>query len=62
MEMTELLIEHPAPGVQLLRLNRPHALNALSRDLLAQLGAAIAAAERDTETGAVVLTGNARDG
>ena len=33
----ELLIEWPEPGICIMRMNRPQAYNALSRDLLAQM-------------------------
>jgi enoyl-CoA hydratase len=58
--MSELLIEHPVPFVQVLRLNRPHALNALSRSLLAALGLALQAASQNDDIRVVVLTGNER--
>ncbi len=44
--------------VGLIRLNRPKALNALSRGLIADLNAALAAFEADADIGAVVLTGS----
>jgi enoyl-CoA hydratase/carnithine racemase len=53
-----LLIEAPAAGVQLIRLNRPEALNALNGKLLAELSRALDAAEADAGVGALVLTGS----
>jgi enoyl-CoA hydratase/carnithine racemase len=53
-----LLIETPAPGVQLIRLNRPEALNALNQTLLADLALAFAAADADETVGCLVLTGS----
>lgn len=53
----ELLVETPAPGIRLLRMNRPQAHNALSRALLAQLLAAVAAAA-DQVTRVLVLAGS----
>lgn len=52
----ELLRERHG-AVLLLRLNRPHARNALSPALISRLGAAIVEAESDPEVRAVVLTG-----
>ena len=43
--------------VGLIRLNRPKALNALSRGLFADLNAALAAFQTDPAIGAIVLTG-----
>jgi enoyl-CoA hydratase len=44
--------------VGLIRLNRPKALNALSRGLIADLNAALTAFEKDEAIGAIVLTGS----
>ena len=57
-----LIVERPqaAPGVTLIRLNRPEALNALNTTLLAELAQALAAAEADDGVGAIVLTGSAK--
>ncbi len=43
--------------VMLLRLNRPQALNALCRRLVAQLNSMLDQAENDARVGAIVLTG-----
>jgi enoyl-CoA hydratase len=45
-------------SVGLIRLNRPHALNALSAALMADLDAALEAFEGDPAIGAIVLTGS----
>jgi enoyl-CoA hydratase len=45
-------------NVGLIRLHRPHALNALSRGLIADLNAALAAFAADEKIGAIVLTGS----
>jgi enoyl-CoA hydratase len=45
-------------SVGLIRLNRPHALNALSAALMADLDAALEAFEADPAIGAIVLTGS----
>ncbi len=57
-----LIVEAPesAPGVALIRLNRPEALNALSTALLGELAQALAAAEADDGVGCIVLTGSAK--
>jgi enoyl-CoA hydratase len=44
--------------VGLIRLNRPHALNALSGPLIEDLNAALEAFEADAAIGAIVLTGS----
>ena len=46
--------------VGLIRLNRPQALNALSSPLIADLGAALKAFEKDPNIGAIVLTGSGK--
>jgi enoyl-CoA hydratase len=57
-----LIVESPetAPGVRLIRLNRPEALNALNTLLLAELGQALAAAQADDAIGCIVVTGSAK--
>ncbi|HEX2802092.1 MAG TPA: enoyl-CoA hydratase-related protein [Phenylobacterium sp.] len=55
-----LIVEAPQPGVTLIRLNRPQALNALNGQLLAELCAALDLAEADEGVGCVVLTGSDR--
>ena len=45
-------------NVGLVRLNRPKALNALSSDLMIELGNALTNFETDPEIGAIVITGN----
>ena len=45
-------------AVELITLNRPKALNALNSALLADLNEALAAAERESKIGAVVITGS----
>ncbi len=44
--------------VGIIRFNRPKALNALCAELIAELGAAVDAFERDDAIGALVLTGS----
>ena len=59
MTYANILVEaHGAVG--LIRLNRPQALNALSSPLIADLGAALKAFEKDPNIGAIVLTGSGK--
>ena len=60
MTYQTLLVETPADGVTLIRLNRPEALNALNSQLLSDLTAALDAAEADEGVRCVVLTGSER--
>jgi enoyl-CoA hydratase/carnithine racemase len=60
MTYQTLLVETPAAGVTLIRLNRPEALNALNGQLLGELAAALDAAEADEAVKCVVLTGSER--
>ncbi|MCJ1482495.1 hypothetical protein MMC06_002661 [Schaereria dolodes] len=53
-----LLISNPKPGVGLITLNRPKALNALSSALFVELNDALRQLDQDKETGAVVITGS----
>ncbi|HEY9558246.1 MAG TPA: enoyl-CoA hydratase-related protein, partial [Acidimicrobiales bacterium] len=56
--MTEpVLVREQRGAVLVLRLNRPDARNALSPELIGELGAGLADAEADAATRAVVLTG-----
>ena len=47
----------PRPRVALIELNRPKALNALSSPLMGELNAYLKSLDKDSEIGAVVLTG-----
>jgi enoyl-CoA hydratase len=58
MTYDTLLIETPAPGVLLIRLNRPKALNALNAQLMRELAVALAAADGDGAVRAIILTGS----
>src|SRR4051794_5009220 len=59
--MSEQLIQTERRGaVGLIRLNRPQALNALCKAMMAELAAALDAFEADAAIGAIVLTGNER--
>lgn len=55
--MTELVLTADHGAVRVLTLNRPHARNALSRDLIRACYAALIAADDDESVRAVVLTG-----
>jgi enoyl-CoA hydratase len=57
MAYDNILVERRGK-VCLIVLNRPQALNALSRGLVADLNAALDEAEADDEVGAIVLTGS----
>lgn len=59
MPYATLLVERRG-AVELIRLNRPKALNALSDELVTELGHAVDAAEADEAVGALVLTGSDR--
>jgi enoyl-CoA hydratase len=52
-----VLVREQRGAVTILRLNRPEARNALNPQLIGELGNALAAAEADVDTRAVVLTG-----
>lgn len=53
-----LLEQHPHPGVVLLRLNRPHAYNALNLQLRRSLAEAFTRLDADSSVRVVVLAGN----
>lgn len=53
-----ILVSTPRPGVGLITLNRPKALNALSSELFVELNKALKDYEDDKEIGAIVLTGS----
>jgi enoyl-CoA hydratase/carnithine racemase len=56
----ETLIVESGDGFQVIRLNRPQALNALNTAMMTELAAALDAAEADTAVRCVVLTGSDR--
>jgi len=59
--MSHLLLEKGvAPGVALIRLNRPESLNALNCALVADLTQMLLDLDQDAEVRAIVLTGNER--
>lgn len=59
--MSDLIqTERPRPGVLLVRLNRPEALNAMNTDLIEALHGVLAEVRTDSEVRALVLTGNGK--
>ncbi len=60
MAYAYLLTEITDQRVGLIRLNRPKALNALSPELMSELGDALLAFDADPNVGCLVLTGNER--
>ncbi len=58
--MSVVLVDHPAPHVTVVTLNRPEVLNALSIDLVTELADVLAAAGADNDCRVVVLTGAGR--
>jgi enoyl-CoA hydratase len=55
--MTEVLLERPAEGVAVVRLNRPEVRNALNMAVREQLAAHFAALGGDDETRCIIVTG-----
>jgi enoyl-CoA hydratase len=53
-----ILVETPAEGVGLIRMNRPKALNALNSQLTGEVFTAMEMFDRDPSIGCIVLTGN----
>lgn len=53
-----ILTSQPEPGVSLITLNRPKALNALCTPLFNELNDALLKADADGNVGAIVLTGS----
>ncbi len=55
-----VLLVEKKDGIATLTLNRPKAMNALSRELVASIGQAFTDLQADRETGVVILTGAGR--
>lgn len=53
-----ILTETPAPGVGLVRLNRPQALNALNAQIMRELFDALEAFDADDSVGCMIVTGS----
>lgn len=58
MPYETMVTETPAAGVGLVRFNRPDALNALNRQMIIDLFAALDAFEADASIGCMVVTGS----
>ncbi|MEI6759538.1 MAG: enoyl-CoA hydratase-related protein [Betaproteobacteria bacterium] len=59
--MSDLVLEErPAPGLALLRLNRPEVLNALNLQLRRDLAAAFSRLDADPQVRVIILTGSER--
>jgi enoyl-CoA hydratase len=56
----DIVVDSPKSGVQLIKLNRPEAHNALRTALLGELSHALSAAEQDDQVRVVVITGSAK--
>jgi enoyl-CoA hydratase len=56
-DSARVLVSEQRGAVQVLRLNRPEARNALSPELVSQIGLGLIQAEEDPAVRAVVLTG-----
>jgi 2-(1,2-epoxy-1,2-dihydrophenyl)acetyl-CoA isomerase len=54
------ILYHADNGVAVIRFNRPQALNAMTLDLMAELGAAFDRAAADAAVRAIILTGEGR--
>jgi enoyl-CoA hydratase len=54
---THITTSSPRSRVALIELNRPKALNALSSPLMAELNSHLQSLEKDSDVGAIVLTG-----
>jgi enoyl-CoA hydratase len=57
MSYANILLEQPEPGVRLLAVNRPKALNALNGDTLDEIAAAVAAVGQDPDARVLLVTG-----
>ena len=53
-----ILTENPVPGVGLVRLNRPQALNALNSQIMREIFDALEAFDHDETIGCMILTGS----
>jgi enoyl-CoA hydratase len=59
-EYANVLVSQPSPGVALITLNRPKALNALSAAHFKDISDAMKEADEDASVGAMILTGSGR--
>ncbi|KAJ5525824.1 enoyl-CoA hydratase [Penicillium frequentans] len=53
-----ILVSTPKPGVGMITLNRPKALNALCSPLLVELNDALSKYDTDNDVGAIIITGS----
>ncbi|MCZ7540766.1 MAG: enoyl-CoA hydratase-related protein [Anaerolineae bacterium] len=60
MEYQHILVERPADGVGLVRLNEPRAFNVLTGPLMDELMSALAELDRDESVRCLVITGTAK--
>lgn len=60
MTYEAILVEHPAEGVGLVRLNQPRTLNALTGPLMDELMTALEEMDRDDSVRCMVITGSDR--
>lgn len=58
MTYEHILLETPAEGVGVVRLNRPSALNALNNALMKEVHHALTAYDNDPSIGCMIVTGN----
>ncbi|KAG2037033.1 putative enoyl-CoA hydratase precursor, mitochondrial [Suillus americanus] len=59
-EYANVLVSRPSPGVALITLNRPKALNALNAAHFQDISEAMKEADEDVSVGAMILTGSER--
>ncbi|KAG1799917.1 ClpP/crotonase-like domain-containing protein [Suillus plorans] len=59
-EYANVLVSRPSPGVALITLNRPKALNALNAAHFQDISDAMKEADEDASVGAIILTGSER--
>ncbi len=60
MAYVNILVENPAPGVGLVRLNQPRAFNSLSAPLMDEVMSALADMDANTSIGCMIVTGTDR--
>lgn len=58
--MSDILVEDPSPGIRVITLNRPEALNALSHSMYEELKGLFLACQYDLSVRAIILTGAGR--
>ncbi len=57
---SQVRLEHPEPGIALLRLTRPRPLNALTDAMVAEIGRLLEVVNADHSTRVLILTGEGR--